>query len=95
MEARAQCSEEYWRSRRKVPSYPGGDGVRVAAEQNAGPLRARGNHLGFRPSTGANLNLPRARVSSLVYHPRQVMVGQELQNQHLQGELGEGQKEGM
>lgn len=32
---------------------------------------ARGNNLGFRPSNGANVNLPRARVSSLVCNPAQ------------------------
>jgi len=63
-------------------------------KRSAGPPRARGNHLGFRPSNGANLNLPRARVSSLVYRPTQRRLGRGSQNQHLKGELGEGLREG-
>lgn len=74
-----------------MPSYPGGYGSRVAA--SAGPPRARGNNLGFRPSNGANLNLPRARVSSLVYHPTQVRLDRGSQNQQLKRGLGEGLRE--
>lgn len=62
--------------------------------KSAGPPGARGNNLGFRPSNGANVNLPRARVSSLVCNPTQKRLGRGSQNQHLKGEFGEGLKEG-
>lgn len=62
--------------------------------KSAGPPGARGDNLGFRPSNGANLNLPRVRVSKLVYRPTQTRLGRGSQNPHLKREFGEGLKEG-
>lgn len=49
---------------------PGGCRLRVQVRPGA-----RGNNLGFRPSNGANVNLPRARVSSLVCNPTEKRLG--------------------